>query len=472
MPDHGVAGVMQWTMRLEARTSTGEVRTTELVTFSRPAVVGTLAEVGLMLSETKTLLAKLQASMLCGQVAEYAAHHRACAACRVLQPLKDRRTRRLQTLFGTVEVEAPQFKLCGCRQPAPMAEATVTPVCALLTARCTPELERVQAELGARSSFRDGARILESLLPVSPANHESLRARTHAVALQLEAADQQAAAKVTAVRGERDKDAAADDHRPVVMLDGAYIRAVPGHQVRNFEAICGKVEHEGHAIRRFALVRNVAEQPHALLRAALLDQSWREGEAVTAISDGDPALPALVRSATGGPVEPILDWFHLSMRVHHVEQVMGGLCALDPPPSAPLDHVQIDVERLRHLLWTGRHEKACKALSRITSWAKDASVLNNPATEAGARRLVARCKELQSYIDNNKGALIDYGERHRAGKPISTSRAEGTVSQRVSARMNKRQQMRWSPRGAHRVLQVRAAVLDGRFGHPAIQLAA
>jgi len=86
------AGVMQWTVRLEARTSVGEVKTTELVTFSRPGVVGTLAEIGLMLSETKTLLAKLQASMLCDQVAEYAAHHRVCAACGVLQPLKDRRT--------------------------------------------------------------------------------------------------------------------------------------------------------------------------------------------------------------------------------------------------------------------------------------------------------------------------------------------------------------------------------------------
>jgi len=42
----------------------------------------------------------------------------------------------------------------------------------------------------------------------------------------------------------------------------------------------------------------------------------------------------------------------------------------------------------------------------------------------------------------------------------------------VSARMNKRRQMRWSPRGAHRVLQVRAAVLDGRFGQHAILLAA
>jgi len=93
---------MQWTVRLEARTSQGEVTTTELVTFSRPVVVSTLAEVGLVLSETKALLAKLQASMLCGQVAEYAAQHRVCAACGVLQPFKDRCTRRLQTLFGTV----------------------------------------------------------------------------------------------------------------------------------------------------------------------------------------------------------------------------------------------------------------------------------------------------------------------------------------------------------------------------------
>jgi hypothetical protein len=450
----------------------GEVKTTELATFSRPGVVSTLAEIGLVLSETKTLLTKLQASVLCGQVAAYAAHHRACAACGVLQPVKDRRTRRLQTLFGTVEVEAPRFKVCRCRVTTPMTEVAVSPVCALLTARCTPELERVQAELGARSSFREGVRILESLLPVSPANHESLRARTHAVALQLEAADRQAAAEVTPVPHKPAKAAAADASRPVVMLDGAYIRAVPGHQTRNFEAICGKVEREGHAARRFALVRSVAGQPHALLRAALLDQGWREGEAVTAISDGDPALPALVRSATGGPVEPISDWFRLSMRVHHVEQVMGGLCALEPPPLAPLDHVQVDVERLRYLLWNGCHDKACEALGRITSWAKDAVVLNDPAMEARTKRLVARCTELQTCIDNNEDALIDYGQRCRAGKPISTSRAEGTVNQLVSARMNKRKQMRWSPRGAHRVLQVRAAVLDGWCGNPSTQFAA
>ncbi len=111
-------------------------------------------------------------------------------------------------------------------------------------------------------------------------------------------------------------------------------------------------------------------------------------------------------------------------------------------------------------------------LGGIVYYAWDAIVPNEPAADAKVGRLVARCTELRSYIKNNEGALIDYGERYRAGKPISTSRAEGTVNQLVNARMNKRRQMRWSPRGAHRVLQVRAAVLDGRFGHPAIQLAA
>jgi hypothetical protein len=458
---------MRWTVRLEARTDQGEVKATELATFERPIVAGGLAEIGLTLAETKALLAALQASMLQGQVAGYAAHQRVCPECGVLQSLKDRRTRRLQTLFGTVEVEAPRFRVCHCRLRAPTLEVVFSPVCALLSARCTPELERVQAELGARTSFREAARILEALLPASPANHGSVRNRTHAVALRLEAADRQVAAAVVV-----EDTAAADARRPIVMLDGAHVRAIPGHQVRNFEVICGRVEYEGRSSRRFALVRSVAAPPHAPLRAALLEQGWREGSPVTAISDGDPALPALVRSAAKAPVEPILDWFHLSMRVHHVEQALVGLGALEPVHRAPLDRAQVDVERLRHLLWNGKHEKAREALGRIGRWAEDVAVLDGVAVAAKAGRLAAHCTELHAYIGKNEGALIDYGQRYRAGEPISTSRAEGTVNHLVNRRMNKRGQMRWSPAGAHRVLQVRAAVLDGRFGQQAIQLAA
>ena len=67
--------------------------------------------------------------------------------------------------------------------------------------------------------------MLETLLPASPANHEGVRTRTHAAALRLEAADRQTAAAAVA----RDT-AAVEASRPIVMLDGAYMRAVPGHQ--------------------------------------------------------------------------------------------------------------------------------------------------------------------------------------------------------------------------------------------------
>src|SRR3954467_9515852 len=387
--------MMRWTVRLEARTDKGEVKTAELVTFCRPAMASTLAEIGLTLAEAKALLSKLQASILCDQLAEYAAHRRVCPDCGMLQPLKDRRTRRLQTLFGTVAVEAPRFRVCRCRLSAPRVEVAFSPVSELLTARCTPELERVQAELGARTSFREAARILEALLPASPANHESVRTRTHAVALRIEAGDRRTAAAVVPAQ-DGPKAAGSDASRPIVMLDGAYVRAGPGHQVRNFEAICGKVEQEGHSSRRFALVRSVAEQPHGLLRAALREQGWRERKPVTAISDGDPALPALVRSATGGPVEHILDWFHLSMRVRHVEQAMLGLCALEPVHRGPLEHVQADVERLRHLLWNGHHEEATKALGRIAGWAESAASLDGVATAAKAGRLLTLCAGLRA----------------------------------------------------------------------------
>ncbi len=266
----------------------------------------------------------------------------------------------------------------------------------------------------------------------------------------------------------------ADASQPVVMLDGAHVRAAPGHQTRTFEAVCGKVEREDCSPRRFALVRSVTEQPPVLLRAALLEQGWREGDAMTAIGDGDPALPALARAATRAPVEPTLDWFHLSMRVRHVEQALLGLQALEPADRGPLDRAQADVERLRSLLWNGRHEDACEALGRIMSWAEHAIVANGSAMAAKARKLVTLSAALLTSIRTNEGALIDYGERYEAGKPISTSRAEATVNHLVSVRMNKRQQMRGTPTGTHRVLQVRAAVPDGRcgFGQQPIQLAA
>ncbi len=151
---------MEWTIRLEVKTGGGEVESLALATITRPAAMAAAAEVGLSLAEGKALLAGLQASMVRTQLAGHVAQGRVCPECQAVLRVKDRRPRRLQTLFGTLEVEAPRLKTCPCRGALGTPGATVSPVCELLRgARCTPELERVQAELGARTSFREAARI-------------------------------------------------------------------------------------------------------------------------------------------------------------------------------------------------------------------------------------------------------------------------------------------------------------------------
>jgi hypothetical protein len=81
-------------------------------------------------------------------------------------------------------------------------------------------------------------------------------------------------------------------------------------------------------------------------------------------------------------------------------------------------------------------------------------------------RLLWNCDDLRRYLANNTESLIDYGDRYRSKLPISTSRAEGWADEIANARMAKKQRMRWSPQGAHRISTVRAAVLDGRLKAP------
>ena len=60
--------------------------------------------------------------------------------------------------------------------------------------------------------------------------------------------------------------------------------------------------------------------------------------------------------------------------------------------------------------------------------------------------------------------LVNYARRYRAGLRVGTSVTEGTANFLVNRRMNKSQQMRWSPSGADLLLQVRCAVFNGTFG--------
>lgn len=78
-----------------------------------------------------------------------------------------------------------------------------------------------------------------------------------------------------------------------------------------------------------------------------------------------------------------------------------------------------------------------------------------------AKKRLKMVYEFEQYIRANRLFIPNFGDRSRHGETISTALVESTINQVISKQMVKRQQMRWSQRGAHLLLQVRTRALDG-----------
>jgi hypothetical protein len=60
--------------------------------------------------------------------------------------------------------------------------------------------------------------------------------------------------------------------------------------------------------------------------------------------------------------------------------------------------------------------------------------------------------------------LPNYGERWRCGETISTAFVESCVNAVINKRFCKKQQMQWTKKGAHLLLQMRTRGLNGELG--------
>ena len=83
--------------------------------------------------------------------------------------------------------------------------------------------------------------------------------------------------------------------------------------------------------------------------------------------------------------------------------------------------------------------------------------------ERPTRLARSKLMTLLAYLEANHRSLIDYRCWQQAGRRISTGFVESTINRLIGRRMCKAQQMRWSRAGAHALLQVRAALLNGEF---------
>jgi hypothetical protein len=113
---------------------------------------------------------------------------------------------------------------------------------------------------------------------------------------------------------------------------------------------------------------------------------------------------------------------------------------------------------VKHLLWHGNTEEA---LDRLANLILDLSLV--PARSAAAEKVGTGVAEFETYIRNNREFIPNFGERRRQGETISTAFVESTINQVVSRRFVKKQQMTWTLRGAHLLLQTRTKVLNNEL---------
>lgn len=453
---------MEWRIKLEAKTGWGEVTEVEIASLSRRTIAANDEDIGLSLAEGKAILAALQQVIVTTQIDEYVTCARVCRSCLSFLSIRDRRSRKLQTLFGTVVVSAPRIRVCSCINELGLYDKSISPLAHLLPDRCTPELRRLQAELGSRLSFREAGHMLSALLPCSLPTHSSIRNRLGRVADDLDERDRKLASEARTL-AKAEAETTTNKSLVTVILDGAHIRAIPTTQGRLVDVTVGKIVSSAGKGRRFGFAPRGAAAIDDTLRAALTAQGWTPGSAVTVISDGEPALRNLVKLATGEPVTHILDWWHLSIRVQHIGQTIVGMQALETPAHPTINFAAAEAGRLRHLLWNGYAEEAWHLVHSIQSWARRIFDFAGSVHKARARKLWGHCADLKTYVSNSEAAIVDYSQRYRSKIPVASSAAEGCVDEIANTRMGKKQRMRWSPRGAHRVATVRAAMLDNRL---------
>jgi hypothetical protein len=143
------------------------------------------------------------------------------------------------------------------------------------------------------------------------------------------------------------------------------------------------------------------------------------------------------------------------MKIQPLQQIADHVVRWCEVGSSEMAHVDADVRSLKWRLWHGQIDRALDQLETMTS---DLAKLRERGNLSAAR-LLHLAHPLLTYVRSNKSA--NYGARYRSGRRIATALAEAGVNSLVARRMVKKQQMQWSKRGAHLLLQVRDAVLNG-----------
>jgi hypothetical protein len=227
--------------------------------------------------------------------------------------------------------------------------------------------------------YRVAAGVLEHLLPIDAGlDPETLRACTLKVGEELrDAAPAEPAMAAAAI---------------TLTLDSTFIRSCEDGQ-RHLEVRLGNVETSEGARQVFAAVTKTDTAIEALIRRGLADVDKTADTELTAFTDGCSGLRSILVDA-GVAEPPFLDWFHIAMRLQHVEKTASTLPADTPEreKARARNRCGSRPPALVHLEWQGKgcqghnraHPRRHAGLPGRTERPKEGSVVT-PALDCAGR---------------------------------------------------------------------------------------
>lgn len=401
---------------------------------------------GITLKESKAMTAAMQQTMITKQIEEYTSKHRTCLHCDKRKSIKGYHSIVYRTLFGKIHIRSPQIIECACRKHETLSSS---PLAKLLTERESPELLYLESRWASLMSYGVTASILEEVFPIQISSSTVCDTAMKVSARLEQELPEEKHTYIEGCQNAWDK-LPRPDAPLTVGIDGGYVHARDGKNRKAgwFEVIVGKSIQEEHKSKRFGYVATYDTKSKRRLHEMLKEQGLQMNQEITFLTDGGETVRDLPRYLS--PLsEHILDWFHIAMKVTVMKQVAKGILGNEYPKFHDA------IESIKWYIWHGNVFRALQLLENLN---EESDIASGSKTEK--RKLWKLVNEFDTYIQNNQGFIINYGERYRCGEAITSSCAESTVDELISQRMVKKQHMRWTKKGAHLLLQLRIKTLN------------